>query len=536
MQKRAWTILVIALVAALALAGCSASGTKEGASKKVLTIGTPYTIETLNPFTYSSDGDRYVISQIQESLVESSQGRPTPLLAESWTNPDNTTWIFKLRNNAYWHDDNEVYAKGSKERVKAQDVVDVFKFVMDPANKAKRQAKLAAIVKSVEAVDESTVKFVTKEPYAFFTGEINSVPIFSMKAYKQLGAEKFAKFPIGTGPFKFVEYKTDDQVVLKRNDAYHIKPNLEKVVFRIIPDKSVSAIALQTGEIDISLQIPPTEVDKVTANGKVHIVPNTTGWYRYAAFNFDNPLFQDLKVRQAIRMSIDMSAAVKAIFNKESLAEPAYGPVPPGILGRSDEWKSLSSYNPEKAKQLLAEAGWKPGADGILTKDGKPFKFVLKTPNDVNRSKLGVIMATQLKQIGIACTPQAQEWATHLEDIRKGNVEMFLMGGGSTDDGLLYMFHTAFAKGGSHDTRYKNPELDALLDKARAIVNPAEREILWEKAARMTIMDVVHVPGYNEFVQIGVSNRVKDFDKDPTPFMSLVSTLRNVSVVDSASK
>ncbi len=535
MQRRAWTILVCVLMATLALAGCSNLESNQATGEQVLRIGTPYTIETFNPFTYSSDGDRYVLSQIQESLVDSEGGHHWPLLAESWTNPDNNTWVFKIRDNAYWHEGNEVYPEGAKEKVTAQDVADVFNFVLDPANKARLQAKLDQIVESVEVVDESTVKFITKEPYAFFLEDINRVPIFSLKAYEVLGPEKFAQFPIGTGPFKFVEYKTDDQVILERNDAYHIKPNLDKVIFKIIPDKSVAAIALQTGEIDVSLQVPPTEVDKVVSSGNAHIVPNSYGWYRYAAFNFNNPLFQDLKVRQAIKMAIDMDEAVTAIFSNESLAERAHGPVPKGIVGWSDEWKNLTEYNPEKAKQLLAEAGWKPGADGILEKDGKAFKFVLKTPNDVNRSKLGVIIATQLKQIGIDCTAQPQEWATHLEDIRNGNTEMFIMGGGSTPDGLLYMFHTEFAEGQSHNTWYNSPDLDALLDEARITVNTDEREKLWEKAARMTIEDVVHVNGYNEYVQIGVSNKVKDFDEYPSVWMSLVSALRNVSI-DTAAK
>jgi peptide/nickel transport system substrate-binding protein len=534
-QKKAWTILAIMLIATLALAGCTKPEAEKPADEQVLTIGTPYTIETFNPFTYSSDGDRYILSQIQESLVDSTGGHHWPLLAESWTNPDNTTWVFKIRDNAYWHEGNEVYPEGANEKVTAQDVVDVFNFVLDPANKARLQAKFEQIVESVEAVDQFTVKFVTKEPYAFFLEDINRVPIFSLKAYETLGPEKFAQFPIGTGPFKFVEYKTDDQVVLERNDAYHIKPNLDKVVFKIIPDKSVAAIALQTGEIDISLQVPPTEVDKVVSSGNAHIVPNSYGWYRYAGFNFKNPLFQDLKVRQAIKMAIDMDEAVTAIFGSETLAERAHGPVPRGIVGWSDDWKNLSEYNPERAKELLAEAGWKPGADGILEKDGKPLKFVLKTPNDVNRSKLGVIMATQLKQIGIDCTPQAQEWATHLEDIRDGATEMFIMGGGSTPDGLLYMFHTEFAKGQSHNTFYDNPELDALLDEARITVSTEEREVLWEQAARMTIEDAVHVNGYNEYVQIGVANKVKGFDENPSAWLSLVSHLRNVSI-DSASK
>lgn len=517
-------------ILSMLMTGCSKPETSETPTDQILTIGTPYTIETLNPFTYTSDGDRYILSQIQESLVDAEGGQYWPLLAQSWTNPDDSTWVFKLRDNAYWHDGNEVYPTGTKEKLTAQDVVDVFKFVLDPQNNSRLRAKFEEIIGSVEAIDEQTVKFVTKEPYAFFLEDINRLPIFSLKAYEKLGPDKFAQFPIGTGPFKFVEYKTDDQVVLARNDDYFIKPNLDKVVFKIIPDKSVAAIALQTGEIDICLQVPPSEVQKVAESGIAHVVPNSYGWYRYAGFNFNNPLFQDLRIRQAIRMSVDMDKAVQAIFGDERLAERAYGPIPRGIVGFSEDWKNLVEYNPEKAKALLAEAGWKIGSDGILEKNGEKLKFVLKTPNDVNRSKLGVILSTDLKNIGIDCTPQPQEWATLLEDIRSGNTEMFIMGGGSTPDGLLYMFHTKFAASQSHNTFYNNPELDALLDEARKTVDPDKRANLWEQAARITIEDVVHIPAYYEYVQIGVADKVKGFDEYPSVWLSLVSPLRNVSI------
>lgn len=517
-------LLVIAMVGSI-LAGCTNS---KKTAANTLVIGTPYTIDTLNPFMYSSDGDRYVLSQVQEALIDGEAGNYYPLLAESWSNPDSLTWDFVIRQNAYWQDDNPVYAKGTKVQVTAEVVKDVWKWVLDPANGARLQPALAKVISKVEVVGDNTVRFTTKAPSAFLLENVNRVPIFSLEALEKMGRDKFDKYPIGTGPFKFKEYLTDDRVVLVRNDNYHIKPSLEQVIFRIIPDSSVAAIALQTGEIDVALQVPANDAAKVAADDKLVIMPNTVGWYRYMAFNFTNSLFKDKKVREAIGMGLDMDTITRAIFPAESLAKRAYGPIPVGIPGYTEEWASLWKYDPDGAKALLAEAGWKPGADGVLAKNGKKLSFVLKTPNDVNRSKLGVMISTQLKGIGIDCVAQAQEWATHLADITSGNTEAFIMGGGSTPDGLSYMFHSVYAAGGAHNTRYVNKEIDKAIDLGMATVDAVAREEIWRGAAEIAINDRVQIPCYSEFVQIGVSKRVEGFDK-PTVWMSLVSPLRNVS-------
>lgn len=524
--KSALLILVMVMLVSASLVGCSKPTTDP--VSKVLTIATPYTIDTLNPFMYSSDGDRYVLSQVVEALVDGTAGAYYPLLAESWSNPDDLTWDFVIRENAHWHTGNSVYPEGEKVQLTAADVKDVWQWVLDPNNKARQQPTLAEIVEKVELVSDNTVRFTTKEPSAFFLQHINRVPIFSLKALEVLGRDGFDKFPIGTGPFKFVEYKTDDKVRLARNDDYHIKPNLEEVVFQIIPDTSVSAIALRTGEVDIALQVPASEVESVAKEEKLKVVPNVNGWYRYLAFNFENELFKDRKVREAIGLALDMEGITRAIFPIESLAERAPGPIPRGLPGFSEAWFDEWEYSPDKAKAMLEDAGWKLGTDGIYAKDGKKLSFVLKTPNDVNRAKLGVMISTQLKTIGIDCVSQPMEWATHLNDIQSGNIEAFIMGGGSTVDGLSYMFHTKYAAGGSHNTRYVNAEMDSLIAEAMRTVDPDAREAILKTAAEIAIEERVHIPGYSEFVQIGLSKQVEGFDEIPTPWLSLTSSLRNV--------
>lgn len=523
---RSSAILLVVVFSLLAVGAMGAEG-------PTLRIGTPYSIEGLDPIKYSSDGDFYVLSQIYEPLISIEGPYVTPRLAESWENPDPRTWVFHLRDNMYWHDGNEVFPAGSDEKATAEDVKFTFEFILDPANQARLQPKLSSIIESVEVVDELTVKVTTKKPYAFLLQDLNRIPILSKKVFEQLGTEAAIRKAIGCGPFRFVEYRPDDRVVLVRNDRFFIKPQIYKVVFYIIPDKMSLLMALEAGDIDIALQIPPTEVPRVLAEGKLKVVRNSYGWYRYAAFNFDHPFFQDWRVRMAICMAVDMDSIVRNIFPEPQLAERAYGPIPRGIPGFDESWKSLWVYDPEAAKAYLEAAGWKDtNKDGILDKDGKPFRFVLQCPNDPNRQKMSVLISTYLKRIGIDAQVRVKDWATHLDDIRKGNTEMFVMGGGSTADGLLYMFHSRDAGGGAHDTRYRNPLLDAVLDQARATVDAEAREKLWSQAARLVVLDRVHLCAYLEYIQVAMRPEVKGFDTIPTPWTSLVNVTRQVRIED----
>ncbi|NLW16195.1 MAG: hypothetical protein GX033_00785, partial [Firmicutes bacterium] len=198
MRLKKW-LLVLPLVLSLLLAtACSSPEPTPEAKEKVLTIATQYTIATLNPFKTSSDGDGYIIRQVMEPLVSGVAGDLRPLLAESWTNPDSLTWDFKIRENAYWHEGNEVYPEGANVQVTAEDVKACFDYVLDPANKAQYQARLAQVIKSVEVLDEFTVRFTTHEPAAWFLTDVHRVPIFSLKALEVLGEDVFDFTPIGT--------------------------------------------------------------------------------------------------------------------------------------------------------------------------------------------------------------------------------------------------------------------------------------------------------------------------------------------------
>jgi peptide/nickel transport system substrate-binding protein len=235
-------------------------------------------------------------------------------------------------------------------------------------------------------------------------------------------------------------------------------------------------------------------------------------------------------------MAVDMDRAVDALFVNSvgaQLAVRAYGPIPLELAGADETaWKAVSTgYDPDGAVKLLESNGWKKGSDGIYAKDGQRFSFVIKTPaNDNNRMKLGTIIAASLKRIGIEATAQPVEWATFLNDIKTGATQMFIMGGGSTMNGMEMLFHSKLSKGSSHQTFYENAELDALIEKAAVTIDPQERAQILTEASCITVKDCVHLFGYFEYSQIGMNNRVTDFAKNPTCWVGLCNGYRNVGV------
>lgn len=517
--------------------GGEQSGGKTG-SEKVLTIASPYTIGSLTPWISNSDGDRYVIGNVYEALIEVNTGAKdgvnfVPAIAESWEYTDDTTLVFKLRENVYWQTEgNDLFDE--KVQVTAKDVKAVLDFVLDESNASTEWGDLNPLIESVEATDDFILTIHAKTPSAILLYELSGVLIFPMKAIEEnfdLNAQ-----PVGTGAFIFSDYKVDDRVVLTPNPDYRVTPNLDKLVIEIVPDKSVAAIALQNGEVDIVPQVPTTDLEAVATNENLVLVPNSVGWYRYIGFNCSNDMFSDLKVRQGISMAIDFESIVEALFDNDfgaHLAVNAYGGgVPLEFEGSDiDAWKAVYEYNPDKAQQLIEEAGWSKNSGGIYEKNGKTLSFAIKCPaNDQNRVKLGEMAATYLKGIGVDASAQPTEWATMTADIAAGNTEMFVMGGGSVIGGMNMLFHSAATQGSAHNVFYADAELNAMLDKAYATVDDDARVALLKECSMRALKNKVHAGGYFEYVQIGMNKRVTDFDKSPTLWYSLCNDYRNVGV------
>lgn len=502
---------------------------------KELTIGTYMAITTLEPWKTTSDGDGYVIRQIYHTLVEmNKKSEFTPSLAKSWEcSDDGLVWTVNLRDDVYWHTGNGLFAEGEKVQVTAEDVKFSYDYYLDPETGSVRYTELSKTLDKVEVVDDFTVKFYTKNVDVLWEYRMYQNYIIPKKGVEQNW--DWHASPVGSGAYKFVEHVIDTQVVLEKNEDFWMEPGLDKITYKIIPDRSVSAIALQNQEIDIALAVLPTEVGHIAEKDYLTLTDSGTGSLRWIGFNCTWDFFQDVNVRRAIAMGVDLNSAVEAIFKNDAgakLAVRAWSAIPLERPGGNAEERFKAAgmhYDPEKAQALLEENGWAKGSDGIYAKDGKRLSFQLQVGNnDANREKLAVIVSSQLQAIGIECVAHTAEWGTHTSDIKDGNTQMFILGGYSNLDGpwrLMGYNETTM----SPNSGYKNEDVEAILAEANKTTDFDERSELLTRASEIYVSEAPVMPVYFEYTQVGFNNRVTDFDY-ATVYQALCGTERNVSV------
>lgn len=538
MKKHVSAIVGLLVASAMLLSGCSGSPKSKQSSAsssgtKELTIGSYMNITTLVPWKTTSDGDGYILKQVYMTLVNMNQKMEyTPGLAKSWEcSPDGKTWTFHLRDDVYWQTGNKLFGD-EKVKVTANDVKFSYEYYLNKANGSVRYTDLSSFIQSINVVDDTTIQFVTKKVNVMFLNSAYQNYIIPEKGVES--GWDFGSNPVGCGAYKFVKYDTDTDVVLEKNADYWKAPALDKITFKIITDKSVSDIALQNKEIDIAAAVLPTDVGSIKSKSYLNLASSGTGSYRWIGFNCAYPLFQDAEIRKALVMGVDFNSAINTIFKNEAgvkLAERAYGPIPEEIQGSDQEqWKkTVPAYDPKGAQKLLEQKGWAKGSDGIFAKDGQRFSFTLQVGNnDDNRSKLAVIVATQLKAIGVECTVKNVEWATQTADLAKGNVQMYIMGGYSGLDGGYRLMHTDKTTS-SPNCNYSSDKVDSLLDQAWTTMDDKARAKLLAEASDAFVADFPHLGGYFEYSQIGYNKRGTDFG-NATVYQPLCSSDRNVGV------
>lgn len=531
MKKRMCFVLVLVVMCSFIVSGCKPSVEpnveENGSEPKVggtLVVGDSWSVVNLDPALYNDEGSWHVINLVFDALVDQDPERKIiPRLATSWENPDNLTWVFTLQEGARWHDDNEVYAKGEGPEVTAEDVKYSIERILDSETKSSRY-NLVESIEKVEVLDKYKVKITTKRPDAFLLDNLASVYIVNKQIVETLGPEKFSRTPIGSGPFKLEEIKPDDYVSLVRNDEHWLKPNLDKIILKPIPDPNALLMALEAGDVDLVAQIPQKDVERIEDTPGLVVMKQGTAAYRFIAFNCEKDPTSNLKFRDAICAAIDMDGAVNAIF-PPGMAERAVGPVPPPNLGYDPSLSKYWEYNPEKALEILGELGWKDtNADGVLDKDGQPLKLRIIAPQDTNRSKLSVIVATSLNELGIKAEVQNLEWGTLLSESDKGNFDMLILGGYSGPNGMLFMFHSRNKGPNGNSARYENPKVDELLELGITLLDPEEREPVWKEAQELVVKDRAHMPAYHEYFFFAYNDIVKDYAGN----FQFVSRINNV--------
>lgn len=505
-MKKNW-VYVLFLMAILILSACSADPDakvdqgKEDKDKgkteetkglaNSLVLGTTAAPTLFNPY-YSTDTSSSTIEGfIFSGLVHvNTEFEPEGDLAEDWkVSEDGLTWTFNLRKNVKWHDG---------EDFTADDVVFSYQIPLHEDYTGPRGLPFANITE-INKVDDHTVEIKLSEPYAPFltiTAQFEMLPkhILEDVPVADLGSHLFnTKEPIGTGPFKFKEWKEGEYIELTRNDDYYLgTPKLDGIIYKIVPDMNTLMAQLQVGDINM-MGISPQYIEtakKLEDEGKIVVTSGPSNAWEYLGYNLRNELFQDKKVRHALTHAVDKKAIVDAILDGAAIV--ASGPGSPANWSFNDNMPDFE-YDLERAKELLAEAGWTPGSDGILEKDGKKFEFAIKTTsaNEI-RQQIAEVVQQQWSQIGIKTTIELLEWSAYVEQTSPPNWNFDVIVAGwsiGSDPDPTWFWHSSEIESGLNYNGYSNPKVDELLGKNTSVLDMEERKQLIAEADAIVAED-----------------------------------------------
>lgn len=394
-------------------------------------------------------------------------------MAESWDiSQDGLTITFHLRKSIKWHDGHEFTA---------DDVYFTYKTMVDP-NTPTAYSGDFLLVKKAEVVDKYTFRVTYDKPFApaLESWGISVLPKHLLEG-KDIRKSELNKHPIGTGPYKFKEWKTGDRIVLESSpDYFEGKPYISRYIYKIIPDTATMFLELKAGNVDWMGLTPlqytrQTETQEFQKNFKKY--KYVAFGYTYLGYNLLDPRFKDKRIRQAISHAIDKREIIDGVIF--GLGQEATGPYKPGTWAYNTNVKKYP-YDPEKAKALLAEAGWKDtNKDGILDKNGVPFQFTIMTnQGNEQRQKSAEIIQRKLAAIGIKVNIRIIEWSAFINEfINKKKYEAIILGWSiSLDPDQYDIWHSSKTKPGElNHISFKNSEVDDLLTKARHTFDQEKR-------------------------------------------------------------
>ncbi|MBC2876265.1 MULTISPECIES: ABC transporter substrate-binding protein [Streptomyces] len=476
-------------------------GNGSGGVRDSLVVGIANEPETLSPLLgYGKDGNSKIFDGL---LRRDADMKLRPALAASLpkVTDDGRTYTFPLRHGVKFSDG---------KPFTAEDVVFTYRTILDEKTNNADKGELAAVDK-VTARGDDTVVFSLKYPYAPFA-ERTVLPIVPEHAAKgqDVNTGPFNTKPVGTGPYVLTGWSKGEKLTFKANPEYWGgEPKVKKLTMAIIKDDDVRATRLRSGDLDGAI-LPPNLVKGFQGDdGKTTITAKTTD-FRAVTLPTANKVTGDTAVRRALDLAVDRDAMVKSLL--EGAGRAGYGPVP-----TNSDWFAKGTerpYDPEKAKKILDDAGWKPGGDGVREKDGVRAEFTLWFPaGDKLRQEHALAFASDAKKIGIRAKVQSGTWEVIQPRMKDDAV---LAGGGNPADpdfDLYNLLHSSLALDGFNNmAAYKNPEVDKALEEGRRSGDKAVRKAAYDKIQHALADD----PGYVFLTHVDHLYVMKDNWKDLT--------------------
>ena len=516
-MKHFWKILLMG-VFVLALAACTDDSEvepeggegSETTSGGDMTLAFPSDAVSMDPHGSNDVPSEQVRDTIYEPLVTQDENLEiVPALASEWEQKDDTTWEFTLREDVKFHDGSEFNAEAVKANIDR---------LLDPATASSR-AFLLEMVSEVNVIDEHTVEIVTEYPFAPLPGHLSHgagkmiskelIDEDYQNAIDEAGLDMTAteyyelrdgggpeyeeaadamgqhigtvveQNPVGTGYMKFESRTPGESTSLVANEDYWGgAPNIDSATFKVVSETGSRLAELETGSSDFIAQVESSNIQRVEENENVTLERTDSVSIDYIGFNTRKEPFDDKRVRQAITHAFNKEAVLSGVYNDSGT--PAAAPLAPGVLGY-DENLEGPEYDMDKARELLAEAGYEDGFDvNLMVNDDNP-----------ERVDMAVWLQESLAELNINVTIEQVEWGAYLEMTGRGEHDMFILGWsnstGDPDNGISPLFHSDMVGAPGNRSFFENDELDALLDEGKRESDQDAREEIYKEAQELLV-------------------------------------------------
>lgn len=461
---------------------------ESGSYGDTIIVGSIGDARTLIPILASDSASGDICGLIFNGLVKYDRDiNIIPDLAQSWQILNNgLTILFKLKKNIYWQD-------GAP--FNARDVEFTYRKLIDPDVKTPYSGDFEKI-KNFKVIDDYTLEITYKEP---FSPGLSSWGMSIMPRHllenEDFNKTKISREPIGTGPYKFKFWKSQEKIVLEVNkDYFEGRPNIDRYIYRIIPDQSTLFLELEVEGVDYTGLTPLQylrQTDSKFFKNRFNKFRLPSFGYAYLGFNLKNPLFQDLRVREALDFAIDKDEIIKGVHM--GLARVCTGPFLPESWAYNDSVKARK-FDPRHALRLLKEAGWQDhDGDGVLDKNNQRFEFTIMTNQGNDQRKAAAeIIQKRLKDIGINVKIKIVEWSAFISefiDKRKFEAVLLAWSLGRDPDNYDIWYSGKTKEGEFNFLSYSNPEVDSLLIDARRTFDQKKRRACYNKIHEIIFKD-----------------------------------------------
>lgn len=508
----------------------TSSATSSAAGGGTLTMGINATPDTLDPGATGLALTLLISFALFDPLVywlPDGKGGSAfhPGLAESWTiSPDASVYTFKLRKGVTFHDGTTFDAKAVKA---------TYDHVVDPKTKSKSGLGALGPYKETKILDDYTVQIVFTAPNASFLHQqaAGNFGISSPAALAKYGPTAYGNNPVGTGPFTFQSYQAGSQLTLLKNPKYTWGPKalsegpakLDKLVFRIVTDDSGRYNALQSGQLQIAMNLPPNNISAAQKSGKFQqlLVPSI-GTPLGMPINVTKPPTDDPLVRQAIMYAVDQDALVKDILY--DVYKPAHNVLTPITPGYSEAASKTYSHDPDKAGKLLDQAGWTVGDGGIRTKNGKKLSLEIILFSGGGLELPTQFVVSELQKAGFSANTAVQPFATAQASFNSGAHNLGSFGYYGADPYLLNIWVNSNAiQSGFNWSHYANPAVDKLIAKANATAADATRNGLYEQVGAKLMQDSMYLPLWDVAGAFTLSPKVQNLHQTLNGYLAFHS-------------